>query len=368
MLDFLSEESVDIDHRHFMNKKLKWLIVLVAFIVAGMAILLFYELNRKPIVGILLPTDEIASYSDTRIGFLSALKDLPNDVEFVNIDYTSTNLKSTLEHATKKGIKYFVGDNYSSDISKIGDVLIKTHSILIESMVTNPVVLGKAKYAYTLSPTDDIQAEAIASYLEKKGYKSIVIVKDTSNSEYVDSLAEGITRDLKNTKIETISMPKINSVRFTPAAFVLIMSPENAAKISKIIKIKFSGSAIIGSDWTFTDSLLETSQAVNGMIVTGFVDTTYLHSKFGEEAAKVDLTLTPSVVLNYDSLKVAYRLAKNRISAEDSQSYLEAHTFIGAIRNFAFNGKHVTTPVYFYKITPFNFNLIWKFGGKSDEF
>ena len=348
-----------------MDKKLKWVVLAALVGIVGW-VLFSYVLNKKPIVGILLPTDEIASYSDTRIGFLSALKNLPNDVEFVNIDYTSTNLKSVFEHATEKGIRYFVGDNYSSDVSEIGDVLIKTHSILIESMVTNPIVLDKAKYAYTLSPTDDIQAEAIASYLEKKGYKSVVIVKDTSNSEYVDYLAEGITRNLKSIKIEAISMPKINSVRFTPTAFVLIMSPENAVKVCKIIKSKFSGSAIIGSDWTFNDSLLKNFQAVNGMIVTGFVDTTYLHSKFSEEAAKVDLTLTPSVVLSYDSLKVAYRLAKNRISAENSQSYLEAHTFIGAIGNFAFNGKHATIPVYFYKIIPFNFNLIWKFGGKAN--
>ncbi len=350
-----------------MDKKLKWLIVLTVFVVTVVGVLLFHVLREKPIVGILLPTDRVASYSDTRIGFLSALKALPSDVEFVNIDYTSTNLKSVFKRATEKGIRYFVGDNYSSDVSKIGDTLIKTHSILIESMVTNPVVLDKMKYVYTLSPTDDIQAEAIASYIEKKGYKSIVIVKDISNPEYVNYLSEEMTKDLKNVKIETISMLKINEIKATPAAFVLIMSAKNAVKISEIIKSKFTKSAVIGSDWTFNSLLLKNFQAVNGMIVTGFVDTTYLHSKFSEKVKKVDLTLTPSVVLCYDSLKVAYRLAKNHISAENSQSYLETHTFIGSIGNFSFNGKHATTPIYFYKIVPFNFNLVWKFGGKNNE-
>ncbi len=347
---------------------MKWLIVLATFVVVGTTVVLFHTLNKEPIVGILLPIDRVNSSLGSRIGFLIALKDLPNDVEFVNIDYTSTNLKKVLERATKKGIRYFVGDNYSSDVSKMGDLLIKTHSILIESMVTNPAVLDKAKYAYTLSPTDDIQAKAIASYLEKKGYKSIAIVKDTSNPEYVNYLSEEIAMDLKNVKPEIVSISKINDIKATPAAFVLIMSAENAVKISKIIKSKFFGSALIGSDRTFNVLLLKNFQAVSGMIVTGFVDTTYLSSKFSEKVTKSDLSLTPRVILCYDALKVAYRLAKNHISAGNSQSYLNTHTFMGAVGNFTFNGKHAITPVYFYKITPFNFNLVWRFGGKSDDF
>ncbi len=351
-----------------MSKKLKWLIVLTVFAVAVVGILLFHVSSKKPIVGILLPIDRINSLSGARLGFLNALNALPDDVKFVNIDYTSTNLRSVLVRATKSGIRYFASDGYSSDVSKIGDVLVKTHSILIESMVTNPIVLDEAKYAYTLSPTDDVQAEAIASYLEKEGYKSIVIVKDTSNLEYVNYLSKEITRDLKNVKVETVSTLKMNSVETAPEAFVLIVSADNAAKISKIIKSRFSKSAIIGSDWSFNNSLLKGLQTINGMIFTGFVNTTYLHSNFDKEAEKVGLTLTPRTILCYDALKVAYALAKNHISAGKSQSYLETHTFIGETKNFTFKGKHTNAPVYFYKINPFNLDLVWKFGGKSDEF
>ncbi len=328
--------------------------------------LLFNPYKEKASVGILLPTDDISAHFDARVGFLTALQNLPKDVNFVDVDYTSDTLEKSIGDATKKGIRYFVADGYSSDLAKIDDILERTHSILIEAMVTNPKMLKKVKYAFTMAPTDDIQANAIAAYITNMGYKNIVIVKDNTNLDYVNYLADEIIENLKNTtKEKSVFINEIKNVEHFPDAFVLITSPDNAVKVIEELKEKFPTSAFIGSDWTFHTSLLDYLSVAKGFVTVGFVDPLYLSSSLNEKISNKYLVLTPVGVLSYDALKVAYILAKGRISYKDAEKYLNSHSFFGMGETFTFNGVHATTPVYFYKITSSGFKLTWKFGGNG---
>ncbi len=328
--------------------------------------LLFNPYKKKASVGILLPTDDISAHLDARVGFLTALQNLPKDVNFVDVNYTSDTLERSVEDATKKGIRYFVADGYSSDLAKIDDILERTHSILIETMVTNPKLLKKAKYAFTMAPTDDIQASAIAAYIMNMGYKNIVIVKDNTNLDYVNYLADEIIENLKNTtKEKSVFINEVKNVEHSPDAFVLIMSPDNAVKVIEELKKKFPTSAFIGSDWTFHISLLDHISVAKGFVTVGFVDPIYLESSLNEEISSKYLSLTPVGVLSFNALKVAYVLAKERINYKDAEKYLNSHTFFGMGETFTFNGVHATMPVYFYKITSSGFKQTWKFGGNK---
>jgi ABC-type branched-subunit amino acid transport system substrate-binding protein len=340
---------------------------IITLIVGGALILLLFlnPYKGKATVGILLPTDDVSAHFDARVGFLTAMKSLPKDVDFMDIDYTSTSLVQAMKNAVKRGIRYFVADGYSSDFLKIDGLLEKTHSILMETMVTNPIMLKKAKYAFTIAPTDDIQASAIAAYLENMKYKNVVIVKDDINTVYVNYLADTITEDLKSIKAKSIFIYNTEEVVKAPDAFVLIMSPDNVINVISKLKVKFPKAAFIGSDWTFYSSLLEHLSVSNGMVTVGFVDPIYLQSKLNQKVSNKNLTFTPVGVLAYDALKTMYILAKERVSYADAEKYLNSHSFFGVGGVFTFNGIHATTPVYFYKITPSGFKLTWKFGGKS---
>lgn len=340
---------------------------IVIFVVLGLIILfmLFNPYKERTTVGILLPTDDVDAHFDARVGFLTAMKNLPKDVHFVDVNYTSTTLVSAMKKAVEKGVEYFVSDGYSSDLEKIDGFLERTHSILIETTVTNPTMLKKAKFAFTLSPTDDVQAEAIATYLKQMGFKDVVIVKDTSNLVYVNYLAGEILKDLSGIKSKSIFLNETEKIIQPPDVFVLIMSPEHAVETVEHLKEKFPNSAFLGSDWTFHSLLLEHIQVVKGMVTIAFVDPFYLQSTLNQEISHANLVLTPAAVLAYNALKVAYVLAKEKVNYKEVKQYLNSHSFFGMGNSFTFNGIHATTPIYFYTITTAGFKLAWEFGGKS---
>lgn len=346
-----------------MKKKIEIAVSIVAIFV--FLFLFFNPYKVKKRVGILLPVDDVSANFNARVGFLAAMRDLPKDVDFVDVDYTSNTLESAIKRASRMGIRYFVSNGYSSDLPKIDDILEKTHSVLIEVMVTNPELLRKAKYAFTLVPTDDIQASAIVSYLQNMNYKNVVVVKDTSDAAYVDNLVDNMMEDSKNVKWKSVYLNEIDDITKPPQAFVLVMSSVHAVKVVKNLKERFPKSAFIGSDWTFKSSLINQADVVNGMITVGFVDPIYINSSVNKKISSDDLFLTPQGVLSYDALKVAYILAKQNVNCEEVQKYLNSHSFFGMSGTFTFNGIHATTPVYFYKITPLGFKLAWEFGERS---
>ncbi len=340
--------------------KFKKLIAIV--VMASVAIFLFFFFFREsPEVGILLPTDNALGHTDARIGFLMAMKSLPDDVRFVDVNYTSNTLKTAIEKAARKGIRYFVADNYSSDLERIGNILESTHSILIESMVTNPNALESAKCAYTLSPTDDVQAAALAAYIRMKGFKSVVVIDDTTNLEYVNYLSLRVIADLKGIKCARVTLNDLESIKKAPDLFLLITSTNDAIKAIGFLKDKFPQSAFLGSDWTF-QNLMFSNTLVNGFVTVGFVDPLYLKTKMSRPSGSL-LPITPNSVLAYDALKVAYMLAKKRVRWADVGDYLEEHTFFGLTSSFSFYGLHATMPVYFYEVTLNGLKLAWKFGG-----
>ncbi len=336
-------------------------VILAVVIAGGIFFLFFWLFGERATVGILLPKDDVFAHVDARIGFLAAMKTLPSDVRFVDVDYTSTTLKNAIEKAAHQGIKYFVADNYSSDLANLDDVLKSTHSILIEDMVTNPNVLKNIGCAFTLSPTDDVQASAIASYIKTNGYTSIVLVKDITDSEYVDYLASQIRADLKGVKCEEVYTNDLKEVKKAPALFVLITSPNDAVSSMKALKTEFPNSDFLGSDWTFSTSLFDEASTVNGLVTVGFVDPIYLKTK-ASYIAGLNLPMTPGAILSYNALKVAYILAKERVRCSDAERYLENHSFFGITGTFTFDGVHATTPVYFYRITSAGLKLAWEFG------
>ncbi len=346
-----------------MRKKLVILVITIAVITAG-SILFFKVFNKKPVVGILISTTE--SYSGERAGVLLALKQLPNNVEFVNVNYADGNIRKALEHAIKMGVRYFVGLDTSSDVEKIEDLLSKSHSILIESQVTNPQVVNDSKYVYTISPTDDIQARAIAAYIRYKGYRTILIVKSASNAKYVNYLSNEIVKDLKGIETKTLSISDISSINKAPNALVLIMSAQESVNVMQKIESKFGKIPFIGSDWSFRgDVLMRNIKISEGMITVGFVNLHAVSSAFENEMADINLQVTSPAILAHDAVIVTYDLAKNRIPSDRVYKYLGSHIFLGERGNFSFKAKSVNSPIYFYEVLPLNFKLVWTFGGEK---
>ena len=338
------------------------LLLVVLAIVVGL--FLFFRLsNKKPTIGILSSTSY--TYPNERAGILIALKSLPKGVNFVNVDYSDDNIGSAFEGAVKRGIRYFVGLNTSSDAKKIEGLLSKTHSILIEDQVTDPQVVEASKNLYTMAQTDNLQAQAIAAYIDHEGYKTITIVKSNSNAAYVNYLSNKIERDLSGVKTEIISISQLSSVQRAPDAFVLVMSAQEAVDSMKELESKFGRIPFVGSDWTFRgDTLMRNIKVSEGMVTIEFVNLNDVSSSFRSKMFDLDLQVTPTAILAHDAVMVAYALAKNRISPKRVYSFLQSHIFIGERGDFSFRGKCVNSPIYFYKVSPLNFKLVWTFGGK----
>lgn len=346
-----------------MRKKIVILVIAIAVITTG-SILFFEVFNRKPIVGILISTTE--SYPNERAGVLLALKKLPNDVEFVNINYADGNIKSAVERAIKRGVRYFVGLDTSSDVEKIEGLLSKSHSILVESQVTNPQVVNNCEYVYTISPTDDIQARAIAAYIKYKGFKTVTLVKSNLNAKYVDYLSNEIAKDLKGIETKILSISNISSIKKAPNAVVLIMSAQESIDVMQEIESRFGRIPFIGSDWSFRgDVLMSNIKISEGMITVGFVNLHAVSSILKNEMAEINLQVTSPSILSHDAVIVAYDLAKNRISSNQVHKYLENHIFLGERGTFSFKGKSVDSPIYFYEVSPLSFKLVWTFGGEK---
>ena len=345
-----------------MRKKLLILVIIAVVIAAGL-ILHFEVFKKKPTVGILISTTE--NYPDARAGVFLALKNLPNDVDFVNVDYADGDIRDALNRAVKSGIRYFAGLDTSSEVAEIEDLLSKSRSILVESQITNLQVVNDSKYVYTISPTDDIQAQAIAAYIEHKGYKTIAIVKSNSNAKYVDYLSSEIVKNLKDKDVETKILPisRLSSIQKAPNAFVLITSAEEAVNVMREMESKFGKIPFIGSDWSFRgNTLMRNIEVSDGMITVGFANLHTVSSTFENDMADMDLQVTSPSILAHDAVIVAYDLAKNKVSPDRVHKYLENHIFFGERGTFSFKGKSVNSPVYFYEVSPLNLKLVWTFG------
>ncbi len=335
---------------------------------AGTAILVFaliFFLNKKPVVGVLLPTDDVSSYADTRAGILLAMRSFDKGVNFVNIDYTSTDIATVLSKAINKGIAYFVGSNTSSDIEKAKDVLNTSNAILIDSQLTNPDILESVKNLYTLSPTDTIQAQAIASYIKYKNYGSVIILKGNENHIYVNYLSDEIGKLLTRYDInnESFNATEIESIKKKPDAIVLVMSSEEAINAMKKIELKFGRLPFVGTDWTLSQTLFADFNISEGMVAVGFTNIPDISQSFQINMQVLGIQPDSPSILAYNALLVTYILARDGITAERVAKYLDETPFFGANGEFSFTGHHVNLPIYFYQVEPLTYELVWTFGG-----
>lgn len=342
-------------------RKFKIIIPVIGVVIVLIVLIFFVIDGNRNVVGVLLPTDSISSYMDTRGGMLIAIENLPDDVNFVNIDYTNNDVATAISHAVKSGIRYFVGSLTSSQIEKIKNVLNKSSAILIDSQITNPSILESVRNLYTLSSIDTIQASAIANYVNLSKYRSVLMVRSRENSVYTDYLSSRINFDLKKYGIssEIISTSEIGSVLSKPEAVVLIMPSSDAINTMRKFEGEFGTIPFIGSDWTFNQKLLDFPNVSAGMILTGFANTSIVSSNFENSIKAMGIEIDPTSVLGYNAVMIAYLLAKTRTMPDKVQKYLDSKTFFGANGEIKFKGKHVNSPVYFYKVGIGNFSVIW---------
>lgn len=342
-------------------KKFK-IIVPVASVAIFVLMLIFFVFNgNRSTVGLLLPTDSISSYMDTRGGMLIAIKNLPDDVNFIDIDYNNDDVATVISNAINDGIRYFVGPLTSSQIEKSKDVLNKSGVIFVDSQITNPSVLESAKNLYTLSSTDKVQASAIADYIDLSNFRSALIVKSKENLLYTDYLSSKIKSDLKEHGISSaiLNVSEIGSVLSKPNVVVLIMSSSDAVKVMEKFEDEFGNIPFIGSDWTLNEKLLDFPNVTVGMISTGFANTSIAPSNFKNALKNMGIEIDPTSILGYNAVTVAYLLAKKGIMDDEAQKYLDSKTFFGANGEIKFTGKYVSSPVYFYKVGIDNLDMIW---------
>ncbi len=338
-------------------------IAAIAIFFAGLLSWLFI-VDERPTVGVLLPNNVGTAYAGRRAGFLTAMESLPNDVNFVNIDYGASDIAQVLQRAFERGVHYYVGVNTSSEIMGVKNFFEKTNSVLIESQMTNPNVLMSAKYVYSLAPTDDFQAKAIADYIKYKGYRTISVIEGPDDPDYVDFLSSQVEKDLPGYGVKIFEYSELGSIKKKTDAFVLVMSAEEAMPAMRKIEGEFGSVNFIGSDWTFSDlTLMNNLDVSQNMVVVGFVNSSNISSTFGNLLMNAGLQVTSPSVLSHDALLIAYSLAKNRISARNSEKYLDSNTFFGLKGKYIFKGKFVNSPIYFYRVTTMGFKLEWTFGG-----
>lgn len=316
---------------------------------------IFYFQQRKPVVGILFPIDSSTAFSDRMVGVLVAVKSMPGDVNFVDIDYTSSDLSTVVSKAIKSGIRYFVTFLTSTQASQLKSILNNSNVIMIDSQVTNPFIIQNTKNFYTVSPTDTAQALAIANYIHDQNYKSVLIIKGSQNPIYEDYLSSQIQSDLAKMSISSTVISVNDELRSTPDCVTLVMSSTEALKIIPNLRSKYGNVPLVGSDWILDQDLLN-SNLSNGIVVTSFANLSNLPQSLKAYLYKVEMFADPSMLLAYNATVVAFILAKDGIDPNEAQKFLNSHTFIGSDGEFTFTSKSVRSHVYFYRIS--NENLI----------
>ncbi|BBJ28304.1 ABC transporter substrate-binding protein [Athalassotoga saccharophila] len=337
----------------------KYLIISVIIIaIAVVAIVFFFEKNQKPVVGILFPVDSATSYSDRMAGVLIAIRSLPDEVKFVDIDFNSSDLSTVVSKSINSGIRYFVTFLTSSQASELRSVVNGKNVILVDSQVTNPFVINEIKNFYTISPTDTIQASAIANYIHAQNYKNVLIIKGDQNPIYENYLSSQIAKDLNNYGINSVIKEFDQNLDATADSVVLIMSSERVLNIMPRIRSKYGNVPVIGSDWTLDQTLLNSKKS-NGMIATCFADLSDLPQSFKESLYKIKMFPDPSMLLAYNATIVVFILAKNDVGSNDAQKFLDSRVFVGSNGEFTFSNKSASSKVYFYKISGENLTLLW---------
>ncbi|MGC8705132.1 MAG: hypothetical protein C0176_08630 [Mesoaciditoga sp.] len=336
----------------------KYLIISIVIIaIALVAMIFFFERNRKPVVGILFPIDSATAYSDRMAGALIAIKSLPDSVKFVDIDFKSSDLSTVISKSIKSGIRYFVTFLTSSQASELRNVLNGKDVILVDSQVTNPVVINEIKDFYTISPTDTIQASAIADYIHAKNYKNILIIKGDQNPIYENYLSSRIASDLHNYGINSVITDANQSLNATADCVVLVMSSNRVIEIMPQIRSRYGMIPVIGSDWTLDQTLLN-SNLSNGMIVTCFADLANLSKSFKELLYKIKMFPDSPMLLAYNAVIVTFLLAENGVRADDAEKFLDSHAFFGSNGEFTFSNKSVSSKIYFYRISGESLTLL----------
>jgi len=346
-------------------RRLKIIVSIIVIVMVIVFLFFIFGIGRRPVVGVLLPIDSSGSYADTRAGILTAIKELPRDVKFIDIDYTSSDVATVISDALRDGVRYFVGSNTSSDIESIKGIMNGSKAILIDSQLTNPGVINSVKNLYTVSSMDSIQADAIASYIKFKQYRSITILKGIENQVYVDYLSSQTQKDLELEGINSslLKTSEINSIDSTPDCVVLVMSSNEAMAAMKEIRSKFGELPFIGSDWTLNQNLFDDLDVSKGMVTVGFTNINDTSLSFIDKIESLNVQIDSPSILAYNAVEVIYILAKNGITADDAKNYLDKNIFFGANSSFSFKDKYVNSPIYFYEVEPMNYQLVWKFGG-----
>ncbi len=337
----------------------KYLVITAIAIVAiaVVAIAFFFKRNQ-PVVGILFPVDSAISYSDRMAGVLIAIKSLPDEVKFVDIDFNSSDLSAVVSKSIKSGIRYFVTFLTSSQASELKNVVNGKNAVLVDSQVTNPTVINEIKNFYTIAPTDTEQASAIANYIHMENYKNVLIIKGNRNPIYENYLSLQTAKDLRSYGINSVIADVNQNLDATADSIVLVMSSERVLDIMPRIRSKYGNVPIIGSDWTLDQTLLN-STASDGMIVTCFADLSNLPQSFKELLYEIKMFPDPSMLLAYNATVVTFILAKNGVGADNAKKFLDSRIFMGSNGEFTFSNKSASSKIYFYRISGQNLTLLW---------
>lgn len=155
-----------------MKKRIDYLIFMILLIVLGFSFLYWFkEVSNR--VGVLYSTFDSSHNLDTKGYNLKTYSFNENSISEKEFKYFKS-----------KGINFIVGPIYSENGYKIVPFLEKYDLLAFSPTISSDNLLKSTKRIYTLTPSNELQINAILNFLMKRMTSNVLIVIDPFNLKY----------------------------------------------------------------------------------------------------------------------------------------------------------------------------------------
>ncbi len=122
------------------------------------------------------------------------------------------------------GVQVVIGPPTTQQVETVTNYVTQNHIVLITSSATAGAISGSSPYIFRTVPSDNLQAQATAAYINAKGYQRVAIV--TRNDAFGQGLASSLQSLLGSKVVVTIEVTSGQSDYTTEMQQVKAVNPD----------------------------------------------------------------------------------------------------------------------------------------------